>query len=293
MNSTSDVNLTFYDFYSSNPTVIKGPIIWALILLVIVIFGLIGNTGVIFLTYYNSQLKNTCNYLLALLCLSDCVHQIGHFSYIYRMLIGSYFLDAYSCFIIEFVPLIGLILGVLLPMLISLDRFCCFFFSKFHRRISFVCYTTFVFVISSLYVGVIFYAILLEIHYDKHKVDLCFVPYPVVTNRIANLIFQLTSTLFNFIAVMLYLAVYVGLNIRKHVSDKTRKAFKALTAVIAALLFGWISASIGQLVCIYLGRTKLQMLYIGMTTGTRDYRKAFQYEFKRQTNRITSLVYAQ
>ncbi|KAI6193479.1 G protein-coupled receptor [Aphelenchoides besseyi] len=239
---------TFYALYQKDSSVIHGPICFACVLLFVVCFGLVGNFGIVVLTYRSPRLKNSCNYLLALLCLSDCVHQTGHFSYIYRMFTGNYFIRLESCFLLQIVPLIGVLFGAILPLIISFDRLSSCFFPLFYRTLKPTYYIVFVISVSGLYVLVTFYAVSQQMSEHGNQLLLCAVPDPVISQRTTNLIFQLSTGLMNAIAVSIYVAVWIGLRLGRR-------------------LFSWVAGAIGQLILMLIDANPQQFFYSVAGTG--------------------------
>ncbi|KAI6196127.1 hypothetical protein M3Y94_01072200 [Aphelenchoides besseyi] len=207
-------------------------------------------------------------------------------------------------------PMIGMLFGVILPMLISLDRFCSFFFSQFHQRINATVYAVLVFAACGTYVGSIFNLVLRHVQKQGNSLVLCVVPDPILSDANANFIFMSTCGLINLGAVLIYVTVWIGLHVRKHVSDVTKRTFKALSAVVFALLFGWTSTAIGQIVLLSVDAGPLQLFYSVMFSGvcvnlvcssnciwlftfSRDYRNALKHEFKRRTSKIGSTTFPQ
>ncbi|KAI6218760.1 G-PROTEIN-RECEP-F1-2 domain-containing protein [Aphelenchoides besseyi] len=264
---TVEKERTFYSLYKEDPSVIQGPIYLAWVLLFVMCFGLIGNIGIVVLTYRNSRLKNSCNYLLALLCLSDCIHQFGHFSYIYRMFTGNYFLSLKSCFLLQMIPLIGTLFGAILPLIISIDRLLSCFFPRFHLALKPSVYGIFVFSISGLYIFVNFYAATKQISEHGDQLMLCAVPDPLLSQRPTNLIYQLSVGLMNTMAVSIYATVWIRLSSQKHQSDGSKRAFKALFAIIFSLLGSWVAGAIGQLILMSIDAGPQQFFYSLAITG--------------------------
>ncbi|KAI6193517.1 G-PROTEIN-RECEP-F1-2 domain-containing protein [Aphelenchoides besseyi] len=245
-------NNTFYDLYTIDKSVVQAPIALSVIFMAITSVGLVGNLGIVVLTYRSPRLRNTCNYLLGLLCLSDCLHQIGHFSYFYRMMAGHYFISLKACFLVQMFPMIGMLFGIILPI---------------HQRINSTVYALLVFAVSGTYVGSIFNLVLQHVEKQGNSLVLCIVPDPILSDSNANFIFMSTCGLINLGAVLIYATVWIGLHVRKHVSDGTKRTFKALSAVVFALLFGWISTAIGQIVLLAVDAGPLQLFYSVMFSG--------------------------
>ncbi|KAI6170299.1 hypothetical protein M3Y98_01225200 [Aphelenchoides besseyi] len=237
------------------------------------------------------------------------------------MIVGNYFITVQSCLFYQSVPIVGLLLGVLLPLLISCDRLCSCFFSHFHSNLNLVAYASFICSICSFYVAFNFYMIIKYIHKTEDTLVLCLVPEPLSFRKENNLIFQLTSVSINVTAILIYVVVWTGLHCQKRlvsskkkrstlfsdVSEVTKRAFKALTAIIVALLIGWVAGPTSQLILIRLEAEPMQMFYSIAISGvcinivcatnciwlfvfSSDYRNAFRHEFKRNTSKVTSII---
>ncbi|KAI6171890.1 hypothetical protein M3Y98_00912600 [Aphelenchoides besseyi] len=109
-------------------------------------------------------------------------------------------------------------------------------------------YIVFVISVSGLYVLVTFYAVSQQMSEHGNQLLLCAVPDPVISQRTTNLIFQLSTGLMNAIAVSIYVAVWIGLRLGRHITVGTKRAFKALFAISFSLLCSWVAGAIGQLI---------------------------------------------
>ncbi|KAI6193378.1 hypothetical protein M3Y96_01011600 [Aphelenchoides besseyi] len=199
-------NQTFYQLYQNDSNVIQGPIYLAYVLLA---------------TEEHLQLPTR-------FFVSD---------YIYRMIVGNYFITVQSCLFYQSVPIVG------------------------HSNLNLVAYASFICSICSFYVAFNFYMIIKYIHKTEDTLVLCLVPEPLSFRKENNLIFQLTSVSINVTAILIYVVVWTGLHCQKHVSEVTKRAFKALTAIIVALLIGWVAGPTSQLILIRLEAEPMQMFY--------------------------------
>ncbi|KAI6221498.1 G-PROTEIN-RECEP-F1-2 domain-containing protein [Aphelenchoides fujianensis] len=299
---------TFYEAYLEDPRVIQPALVLAAILSVLVSLGTIGNLSVVYLTHRNARLKNSCNYLLALLSLSDCIHQLGHYSFIYRMATGNYFIPLRSCVFQMVIPNVAILFGVIVPTLISLDRLCSFFFPKFHQNVHPPTYVAFVGVVCCTFTASVLVPVVLNTRTDGDKLILCVVPDPIFYNPDVSIIMYVVAGVGSILAVVFYSAVWIGLHVKTGVSEMTKRTFRALTAVMASFLGGWLAAVVIHFTLLFVNAGPLGFYWSMILNGlcinfvcasngfwlfvfSRDYRNALWRELKRKPSVVGSSVY--
>ena len=68
------------------------------------------------------ELRNTCNYLLALTCAFEVLHQLSHFIFFGDVTFGSNFLDFLTCTKIQLLSVFGLICIQASLLAVAVDR---------------------------------------------------------------------------------------------------------------------------------------------------------------------------
>ena len=68
------------------------------------------------------ELRNTCNYLLALTCAFEVLHQLSHFIFFGDVTFGSNFFDFLTCTKIQLLSVFGLICIQASLLAVAVDR---------------------------------------------------------------------------------------------------------------------------------------------------------------------------
>ncbi|KAI6175920.1 G-PROTEIN-RECEP-F1-2 domain-containing protein [Aphelenchoides bicaudatus] len=115
------------------------------------VIGLIGNSSVAIVTFKHKRLRSNCNILLSMACIGDSIHQSAHYITSFVLFSGLNFIPLRRCLYLQTLSLIGLDFGVLLTLLIGVDRLISVLFPVKYRRINFKVYITTVLAICSTY----------------------------------------------------------------------------------------------------------------------------------------------
>ncbi|KAF8367370.1 hypothetical protein PRIPAC_85199 [Pristionchus pacificus] len=93
----------------------------------IFVLGVVTNAAVAFASFHDKKLRNSCNVLVALCCLSDGLHTCGHITLVYAFTSGNLFMDSMTCVWFQILPVIGQNCGCAFTVAIGFDRlFACY-----------------------------------------------------------------------------------------------------------------------------------------------------------------------
>lgn len=92
------------------------------IILTFVFIGFWGNSNIVIATWKTKSLHGPCNYLLALSAFTDSVHGLAQLVQAVIFYTGINFIPLRICIFLQTIPLTGLNFGIILILLIGIDR---------------------------------------------------------------------------------------------------------------------------------------------------------------------------
>uniref|UniRef100_A0A914H625 G-protein coupled receptors family 1 profile domain-containing protein n=1 Tax=Globodera rostochiensis TaxID=31243 RepID=A0A914H625_GLORO len=217
-------------------------IIGAVTINLVALFGMIGNFGVIWVTYCTKTLHGTANLLIALCCFFELLHQHGHWLFLYTALSGQNFLPFTLAIRICTVSLFGLGGTAMSMTFTGLDRLLCVLFPAFPNTVRPMPYLCAIMLICSS-VSIL----KLTIYYESVSK----MPNLMTTGTIGDLMKIVTSQrllsvyfLMHSITIVLY--VVVGIVVRKksfsnssNAEKKQRRIFRSLCIIILLNVGGY------------------------------------------------------
>ncbi|GMR35740.1 hypothetical protein PMAYCL1PPCAC_05936, partial [Pristionchus mayeri] len=198
----------------------------------IMLIGIFTNAAVAFASYQDKKLRNTCNILIALASLVDCLHLTGHIVLIYSFASGNLLTNSYTCVWIEFLPMIGQNSGCVFIVVIAIDRLLACLFPIWYRRKKTILYIFCHLSGVSLYVSYHFFNIFSNIY----PVDLiCMVPSNYLGE--AKLNWWFPSLGCSLLSVIVYTIVAIRIKTANLQGSQIRM-FKSLGVIFASVICG-------------------------------------------------------
>ncbi|GMT00117.1 hypothetical protein PENTCL1PPCAC_22291, partial [Pristionchus entomophagus] len=192
------------------------------------------NAAVAFASYQDLRLRNSCNILIALASLADCLHLSGHIVLIYAFATGNLLMSVQTCVWIEFLPTIGQNSGCAFTVAIGIDRlFACFSpvsYGAKNPRVYIGCHLAGV----SLYLGYHFYNLFSNLFPTEL---ICMVPSNYLGEAKGN--WWNVSLGCCVLAVIIY--AIVGVRIKtSNMRGQEMRLFKSLLVILATVICGYV-----------------------------------------------------
>uniref|UniRef100_A0A914P849 G-protein coupled receptors family 1 profile domain-containing protein n=1 Tax=Panagrolaimus davidi TaxID=227884 RepID=A0A914P849_9BILA len=254
----------FYEKYKNYGVI--WPVAPALLaILACVIIGFWCNGNIVVATWKTRSLHGTCNYLLAISAAADSIHGTSQFIQAFIFFTGINFIPLRLCVYLQTFALSGLNFGIILILLIGIDRVYSVMLPGRHRTMNSNQYMIFMMIICMGY-----NIILLYFTYDfalknPKEPSGCSI-VDAMPSTPGNIWFYLCVIL-NILTVLCYVVVWLAIKFKSGVSNSTKRVFKSLSLVTASVFFGWTINAVCRLTLTFL-EVKLETFWFaGMYTG--------------------------
>ncbi|KAL3105281.1 hypothetical protein niasHT_029740 [Heterodera trifolii] len=242
MNDSFEIFLAFNDQRPCWPLIGS-----AILLSLVAFFGIISNFTLIYVTIRTKSLRGTANFLLALTCFFEILHQHGHFLFLYVAISGRNFIEFHLALKICIVSLFGM--AGIAPSLTftAIDRLICIVFPKIqiNRKGLYLSFYSFV-------------CILVGIFQTKVAFDTANqIGSQPITGTIGDLLtahlgktFNVPAMMFNCATIFIY--VFIGIVIQKHkakispsnAESTNCRIFRSIAIIICVNIGGYFTLNI-------------------------------------------------
>ncbi|GMR46959.1 hypothetical protein PMAYCL1PPCAC_17154, partial [Pristionchus mayeri] len=204
----------------------------------LIVLGSCTNSLIIIATIRTKTLHSTCSILIAFCALSDILHQFGHLPKIIPILfLRDSYICSFTCSIIQIIPNFGLSAGVILLLLIAIDRLLSVHFSPLtinkHSHAIMMCHT----IAILTYASIQYY---LAYRYFEERNVIC--SPPSMHQGFAFELWGMLTLSVILLSVTIYFAVWKELEhsgVRANLLH-TKRVFRSVIAVMCTLILGWL-----------------------------------------------------
>ncbi|KAI6222267.1 hypothetical protein M3Y95_00966900 [Aphelenchoides besseyi] len=263
--------LLLYDEYEKNPEIMKPAFLAASLQTILV------------------NLHNRASVFLSILCISNVVAQSGTLVFVYGVFNKTNFLPLTTCFHLQFIPMIGLTHGIVLPVVIAFDRLLQVWFPIHNQNGNnvFLVLNGLKLLLCEVYIAISLYNAYDAMLQLPDKMVYCTVFSPLI---IVNTKFYfLGSTAITLSAALYYALIWIRIYSSQGIHKSLRQSLRSFTAIMIVLSFASASTSTSKIVFVYLdastaGLFRLEMFnqtLLNFTFGASSYMLyIFSYDYR-------------
>ncbi|GMS93230.1 hypothetical protein PENTCL1PPCAC_15405, partial [Pristionchus entomophagus] len=266
------------------------------------VLGTVTNAAVAFASYQDSRLRNSCNILIALASIADCLHLSGQIVLVYAFATGNLLMSVYTCVWIEFLPMVGFNSGCAFTVAIGIDRlFACFSPIAYGQKSP------------GLYIGCHLTGVFLYLCFHFHNVYTHLYPTELICMVPSNYLGEAKGVwwIVSLGCCILSVVVYAVVGIRIKTSNMRgheMRLFKSLAVILVTVIGGYVGTfatanilianikevdfKMGVLMDLIIGipvNASLCTNYLVYYATSSEYRRVFRIQLAFLTGRSTSV----
>uniref|UniRef100_A0A8R1EAJ8 G_PROTEIN_RECEP_F1_2 domain-containing protein n=1 Tax=Caenorhabditis japonica TaxID=281687 RepID=A0A8R1EAJ8_CAEJA len=209
--------------------------------LLIIPIGVFSNILMIVCFFVNPRLRTPFHILLTLTCLADAVHVCGQIVFVIQLLSDSYSTQS-TCFILNFLPVAGLIMAAPLLLQIGLDRLLAVSFPHRYRELLL---RKFRYTAAHLIFPILFTSFILYLGFEERNNEQVKCAIPTALSGVSFKVFTLFSHVIYVSILLAYLMTAVLLKMH-NASSRFKAVFKSIGVTVGIVLFGWAITSVSN-----------------------------------------------